>query len=225
MFGGSDIELRSFIANLQMGKKAHFASSGYSRSSDRIEMLKSAGYMYTWQRNAEGLSIATVFLPDLFRLDPGMVDPLGVNFIVLPTEAWIRSQKIVDAQSIVRHAKRTEVPLSDQQLEALVPVAFLFAAYLDRRTQAPLLSDGRFYLQLLLASLKIGLASWPQEYYHEEFGINRRMAFKVTDAESVGLARGIAFSSTHNQVETLLAEEVQRFFTLTKGRLDRKSVV
>jgi hypothetical protein len=223
MFAGADTEIRPFVSNLVLGRKAEFEKSNvhaYSsrKRGDRLELLRSAGYQITYQREAEGV-IATVFLPDLFRLDPGMVDVEGVRFIVLPTNEWVGTQK-VEATPLVQHALRFYPQIEEKTLIELAPIAFLFAAYLDRRTRCPLLSDGRFYLQLLLACLEQGLASWSnaRDRYHyggEEFGKHSSLMFYEKDTADVGLAPGIAFKSSHAQIEELLASEVDRFFTAT----------
>jgi hypothetical protein len=226
MFAGSDAEMRAFVANLQMGKKAVFGSGSerYKRG-DRLELLRSAGYTFAWQRDLErDVSIATAFLPDLFRMDPGMVDPGGVSFVCLPTQAWVDAQRFdpSDLAAAVQHGEKLNTPHTVEQLAALVPMAFLFAVYLDRRTQAPLLADGRFYLQILLASLADGMASWPLEgsYYsrHDhEWGINGALGFRCIDTVKVGLARGLAFSASHATIEAFLAREVATFFSLQGG--------
>jgi len=224
MFAGSDAELRAFAANLQMGKKAMFGSgSNRSKRGDRLELLRSAGYAFAWQRDAErDVSIVSAYVPDFFRVDPGMVDPSGAHFVCLPTQAWMDAQTFDRRElvAIVQHAEKLNSGRSVEELIALVPMAFLFAVYLDRRTRAPLLADGRFYLQLLLAALADGLASWPTDgsyhYTHRDsdWGINKALGFCCIDTATVGLARGLAFSASHEAVEAFLAREVATFFAL-----------
>jgi hypothetical protein len=223
MFAGSDQEMRPFAANLVTGRKVSFGhSSGYrSRKEDRLEILRSAGYQLTWQRELEG-SIATIFLPDLFQLDPGMVDVTGANFIALPTLEWIANQKI-EMGRILKHATKLKYPLGEDVLAAMIPLSFLFCAYLDRRTRCPIYSDDRFYLQLMLACLNEGLASWPttggQYHYREpEFGRNPSFKFTAHWITDVGLATPIAFHANHEEVERVLAEQVALFFKITGGR-------
>lgn len=223
MFAGSDAEMRPFMANLTGGRKATFTkgdSHNYSRKAgERLELLRSAGYQITWQRESEGV-IATAFLPDLFRADPGMVDPSGVRFIVLPTTTWASEQKI-DTAPILEHVARLGYPVTGETLPALVPVSFLFSLYLDRRTRCPLLSDGRFYLQLLLACLDKGYASWSgaekYSFRDREWGRHTSHGFYEVDTADVGLLPGIAFTANHADVETLLAEQVSKFFQQTGG--------
>lgn len=217
MFVGSDQEMRAFTANLTTGRKAEFPSQTYGRRSvDRIELLKTARYQTVWQREPEG-SIVTTFLPELFNMDPGMVDTEGASFIALPTLAWLADQKIDDVAAIMRHGKDflpKGVELEEDILARLVPMSFLFCTYLDRRTRCPLVSDGRFYLQFLLVCLRDGLASWSQDrfYHHNNFGIQRSFMFTESDTENVGLAPGIAFKATHERLEEVLAEQVSLYF-------------
>lgn len=232
MFAGSEQELRPFVMNLRSGRKGVFIkSNGYTRSKDeKLEFLKSCGFETTWQREVEG-SIATVFLPELFQMDPGMVEVAGANFIVLHTKEWANRQSI-DINPLVRHVRdmipknrEGEPYLPSDSLAELVPSAFLFSAYLDRRTRCPLLSDARFYLQLLVACLTEGLASLPRasgSYYNsydrKEFGINGFFGFETQGLDDLGFATPIAFSAGHSEIERVLAEQVTLFFQKTGGR-------
>ena len=219
MFGGSDQELRAFMANLTLGRKAHFPkpSNDYSRRKvNCLEILKSAGYQITWQREEEG-SLATIFLPDLFQIDPGMVDPAGARFVLLPTKTWAHTQSL-DIPSLVAHANLCNYQeFSPEQLAAWAPMSFLFAAYLDRRTRCPLVADGRFYYQLMLSCLEHGLASFattPNRYSEEFFGQHPKQQYHENDTSSVGLLPGLAFNSNHETLDALLAREVALFFKL-----------
>jgi hypothetical protein len=233
MFAGSDQELRPFAANLKAGRKAIFPKrdAGYTRSKeDKLELLKSAGYEQTWQREPEG-SVVTTFLPDLFSLDPGMIDTKGIAFIVLPTVDWKGAQKI-EVGPIVQHARSFKHAVTDDQLADWVPLAFLFAAYLDRRTRCPIPPDGRFHLQLLLAALRDGLASWstPRDSYrgyHDERPFGEHAAFRFTEVgtAAVGLMPGLAFKSKHDALEKLLADEVALFFKATRGGTKRPAAM
>lgn len=222
MFAAGEQELRPFMANLVQGRKVLLGEQrqSYRKKEDRMEFLRSAGYQVTWQREAEG-AVVTVFLPDLFRLDPGMVDPKGATFVLLPPTSWSEHQGI-DAEPIVNHVLSLDMcPLDKEALTALVPLSFLFSTYLDRRTRCPLVSDGRFYLQVLLASLRAGLASWSisdaASYRQLEFGQHSHFRFLEADTASVGLNRGVAFQATHEAIGEMLAEEVKVFFEATGG--------
>ncbi len=223
MFAGSDAELRPFAANLKLGRKAERDTQSYSRrggDSERYEFLKSIGYHMAWQREAEG-SLVTLYHPDLFRLDPGMVDPRGLNFVMLVPKDWAAQQRL-DVQQPVQHVLRSGIkcPLSAKTLEAWVPTAYLFAAYVDRRTRCPLIADGRFYLQLLIAALQKGMVSLPGgdlRYHHsrDDWGYNPKLAFATDGLEGVGISHALAAKADHVDFEAFLAEQVQLFFELT----------
>lgn len=219
MFGGSDNELRAFIANLRVGRKAVIPRSGYSRSkSEEYEFLKSSRYQVLWQREEEG-SIATLYLPTLFQMDPGLVDPTKMQFVLLPTREWHDRQKI-DSRALVQHAIRLGHEVEVQQIIDWTPLSYLFASYVDRRTRCPLIADGRFFMQLLLACLSAGLASFTTEKYSyrsEGFGRHPDVCFNENETSSVGLLPGLAFKTDHTTFEALLASEVESFFRLTQG--------
>jgi hypothetical protein len=223
MFAGSEQELRAFVANLTTGRKAIFPKNNrYSRAKDdQLEILKSAGYQTIWQRETEG-AIATLYLPELFQMDPGMVDPMGIRFVLLPTMEWVQNQKL-EMLPLIRHAKRVGYEISTERLKELAPISYLFCTYLDRRTRCPLVSDGRFYLQLMLACLNCGVASfstasgYPSYNQDKIFGAHPESDFHEAGTDKVGLVPGIVFRSDHPTFETLLAEQVSIYFNTTKG--------
>src|SRR5690606_35338965 len=137
-FIGSDAEMRPFATNLKLGRKAEQTGRAGRSSAGRLEFLRSANYQLAWQREPEG-TILTVHNPDLFRLDPGMVDPAGATIVMLTPSWWLEAQTL---------------PVVDAR-------ASLFAAMLDRRTLCPLPADFDFYRLLLDASLVQGLALTP----------------------------------------------------------------
>ncbi len=219
MFAGSEQELRPFGANLMTGRKVMFADGkrAYGRKArEKLEVLRSAGFATIRQRTLDG-ALLTAYLPDLFQIDPGMVDPAGAKFICMPNIADMAAQTI-EVEPIARHVERLGHPLDASKLRALVPLSFLFAAYLDRRTRFPLLADGRFYLQLLCACLKEGLASWPAEtrsYRQEDFGHHSRFGFSAHAVDDVRLVEPIAFKATHDEIGAILDEQVTLFSALT----------
>ncbi len=222
MFAGSDAELRPFAANLKLGRKAERDTQSYNRrggDAERYEFLKSVGYNMAWQREPEG-SLVTLYHPGLFRLDPGMVDPQGLNFVTLVPKEWAAHQK-VDVQLPVEHVLRMgKSPITVKALEALVPTAYLYAAYLDRRTRCPLIADGRFYLQILIAGLAQGLTSLPGVDFRwpspkEDWGYHKTHGFVAYGLEHVGVLHALSTKSNHVSFETFLAEQVSLFFDYT----------
>jgi hypothetical protein len=226
VFAGSEGELRPFATNLAMGRKALVGEGGGYRSyrDNKMELLRSAGYVQTWQREAEG-AIVTAFQPDFFRADPGMVDPDGAKFIILAPSVWLDAQKI-DRRLIDVHVKRIHgAGLSEDQTlpSRTIALAYLFNLYLDRRTRCPLVGDGRFYVQVMLACLREGLASYPvrdeHSYGQRPFGHHASLGFlEKDDLAAVGIGGAVALKSGHKALEELLAREVELYFTTTKGK-------
>ncbi len=209
VLGGSDNELRPFVANLQTGRKADHPGGSKYQGTSRFEVLKSAGYHYAWQQTPLG-SIVTIFLPDLFRLDPGMVDPKGIQFCLLPSLDWLTPP---DPQAEAFLAK-LKVPTEDPAVLHALTLAPLFVAFLDRRTRCPLIPDPRFYALLIVGALTHGLATWSvTDYYHSRnWGEHKNLSYKEHETTTVGYARGLAFKATHEEFETFLAEQVRLFF-------------
>lgn len=196
-FAGTDTELRPFVANLRLGRKAE---CGY-KGREKYEVLKSAGFQCSWQRTPVG-SLVTLFAPDLFCLDPGMVDPKGVTFCILPARGWLRPAD-APVPACVPEEHRADV----------LGLAALFIAYLDRRTRCPLIPDPRFYVQVLAAALDEGFASFSKSTTWERQWGRNDSTFLEIDTADVGLAPGLTFCSSHEQLETFLAEQVKTFFS------------
>jgi hypothetical protein len=196
---GSDNELRPFVANLRTGKKATVGDRG----RQRFEVLKSAGFQCAWQRTAKG-SLVTLFAPDLFCLDPGMVDPKGVSFVLLPARSWLRPSDV-------------QVPdcVPEERVADVRALAPLFIAYLDRRTRCPLIPDARFYAQVLANALDQGLASWSGGW-QREWGTSGN--FVEVDTADAGYAPAVLFNASHETLEDFLAEQVRTYFGATEEK-------
>jgi hypothetical protein len=216
MLAGSENELRPFVANLRIGKKAETLGNGYRRrGAEKLEILKSCKFQCVWQRYPEGCT-ATLFEPTLFRLDPGMVDPLGVSFCILFDREWVSRVPMEPkiAQYIVKHFPK--VP--GDKIEHLMRLAPLFVAYLDRRTRCPLIPDPRFYAQILCGALENGLASLEREadkyynsYYDKPWGVHS-IAHETYRPEDAGILTSLAMKTDHPTLEEFLAEQVQIYF-------------
>ncbi len=206
------------------------------------EFMKSAGFKVLWQRYPEG-SLASVHLPDLVALDPGMVDPKGITFVVSEGRDYLAAEaKKMKVAEIVSYAKYLpmvkevnepsldrwghvysgwEKPLSDETLAELVPLAYLFVLYLSNRSRAPIPPDGKFYLQVLLACLQRGLASFSLgDGYGDDrrFGRNKVYQFKEEGLEVGRLAPGIAFKASHEEIEETLAATCASYFKRVEGK-------
>ena len=220
MFAGSDQELRAFMANVTAGRLVMCERSRnvYRHGKeDRLEFLRSARYQTIWQREEEG-TVATVYLPDLFKVDPGMVDPSGIGFVLLPPQEW-HAEQTLPTSALAKHLERCKYPeLEPDWAHEWGTTAHLFAAYLDRRTRCPLIADGRFYVQLLAACLKNRLASFARKDSFSVRGFGVCHDYYETDTQAVGFRPGLVFKSGHTEFEALLAQEVETFFRLTGKR-------
>lgn len=236
---------RPFVANLKMGRTAYSPGSNYRDSTEEFEFLKTAGYQYLTQRVPGGNTI-TIFMPDLFRADPGMVDPAGVSFCLLPTTAWLAEQtKHIDMPSVLSHAQKLyeprhlgievyrrwnephdpgeEIRLREALLQKLIPLSTLFALYLDRRTHCPIVPDVRFQLQMLVSALSQGLAWLPGSGYSKEWGKASGAGYKTELDERLGFAEGVACKASHESIEGLLSIEIERYFTAIAPKRLRKA--
>jgi len=227
MVGGSETEIRPFVTNLMLGKKADMPGR-FRSEGKRFELLKSAGYQYIWQRIPEKgpdgrvdvKAIVMAFLPDLFRMDLGMVDPEGVNFCLLPTNEWV-GQSTIDPNPSVVHVRtafgKVGIPIPDDDLRQLVPTAILFCAFLDRRTRCPLIADTCFYLQLFCSALAQGIAGWTRGDAHNTWGRHANLYLEEVGIEDVRIGLGVACKATHGELETFLAEQVKIYFEVKNG--------
>lgn len=227
-----------FLMNAKMGKKAHTDRECY-------EWLRSAGYVHALQKTDAGV-LATIYLPDLFRQDPGMVDPQGVTFVALPSAAFLAEQaRRIDVEAAVQHVAaittpstfgispdRWNAPVGEKEyakqrdlLRDLAPLAPLFALYLDRRTRCPILPDTRFQLQVFVRFLKDKRASLRAEgSYNDSFGQVRSM-LRGDLPEELGYGTPVACRASHEDVEQILADETEAFFAAVNGKPRRRAAV
>lgn len=232
MIAASEHEATPFVENLRAGRRAVLADGSKQRNNKPaiFECLRSAGYRFEAQRHPEG-TVWQAYLPDLFRLDPGMVDPQGITFIVSPlrdTPEWHAATAPAVVAPAVEHIRKIgyfgpgkhdrwesydkgyPYP-TPEQVRELAPLASFFAVYLARRTRAPLIPDPRFYLQLLIAMLREGAASLTtRERYANDvyFGEHTKLGFVEEGIADVGLVPGVACKVKHDDLEAVLAEQV-----------------
>ena len=210
----TEAQIRPFMANLQTGSKA--ISSGTKHTQSTFEFLRSARYTYATQR-FEGMGVATIYLPELWDINPGMVDPTEVRFAMVPSYQWsVDHSGNLPINAMVGHALANSGNKTREELELLCPTASLFCSYLDNRTRAPITPDPCFHLQLLLACLEAGIA---KEAIHIENSGYRRWdrrdsEFKVVGKDHLGLASIVGFKSTHDEFNTVLSECTDRYFAV-----------
>ena len=163
-FAASEGEIRPFVANLLCGRVAvplSSANRSYRRNrtaESGYEFMRSAGYKVIYQRHEEG-SIATIFLPELLDLDPGMVDPKGIKFVVIPGADYLADEaKKMPVQDVVDYARALplvkevneperdwqghirqgwEEQLSREKLAEWVPLSYLVALRLFEQVTGP----------------------------------------------------------------------------------------
>lgn len=224
VLASSEHEMRAFVANLLSGRPAE-RGGRYSRATDRFEILKSAGYLRYSKRIGNGV-VTTFLLPDLFRIDPGMVDPSGIRFCVLPAKAWVAAQRfdleaarrrLLDLADVseadIHELVRTYNPrgslltplLSDDGLHLLLSEGSLLLAYLDRRCRFPILFDPVFgaWLALVTQYRNLLVRKDPNNY---------RSPYEIHGADDVNVHKGFAFMSTHEAFGEVLSEELQRWY-------------
>lgn len=230
--GSGEAEASPFMANLRLGYRVTtLQPANNARRSkyndNEYEFLRSAQYAWRAARYPGIGTITQAYMPEFYRLDPGLVDPAGVRFGLLPSVAWTDAHAShIDARAMLAHLKATHWPRIGENLlpaEAmeLTRVASLFLVYLDRRTRCPLVPDSRFALQVLVSALEKGYATrgntektrpvggssgerWGRGRwgYVEEF---------ITEAR---LHPGIMCHAEHKHLEPFLANEVAIYFAV-----------
>lgn len=219
---GSENQLRPFVANLLLGRKAETTE----RRGNRFEILKSAKFQAAWQRYPEGSSV-TLFSPESFRLDPGMVDPKGVSFCLAPSIDWLPSKPV--SLDILGWVEKLNLPIPMEKIGSVVRLAPLFIAYLDRRTRCPLIPDEKFYVQVLAHALSQGLATWSTDadgsgwYNRGSYGQHANLRYTEYNVEQAGLVPGVAVSCQHTTLETFLAQQVELYFQLKNGMKEKSN--
>ncbi len=193
-YAATEYGAKAFTINLRTGR---VAMDGQSSGSDVIEFMKSDEYVWpSPQRIPSAIPggstsiVQTVYLPELFDLDPGLVDRTSVRFVVMPPLRSIDAEikKLDDSQRrdlfrmlsadgvILRGESGSGCPLSPHQdadssskeiafseraALALAVISSHLCARLDRRTRCPLLPDLAYRTLLTMHALKEGLATLP----------------------------------------------------------------
>lgn len=246
---GTERATRPFVANLQTGHRAALVPYRPDQALTpspvaRIELLKSAGYRFLWQRLTGGsdgpLVLVTAYLPELFVLDPGMIDPEGIAFLALTPTWWAEQERAALAHdtatrtTVVAHLKAlagrgrdTWRGFTPETWLDLLPQAVHVVSFLERRTPRPLVSTPAFTLQLFLAGLEQGIWTRPLP---TTAGGTRPLAAPADEwawayhtdsapvvahnAEAVGLEPPIACRTTQAQLDAFLAAQVTRYFAV-----------
>lgn len=197
-YAGSEQETKMFNINFLQGNKAY---KGY-HNKERFHLLKTAGYKAHTKKVGSDV-VTTVYLPHLFWVDPGMVDPEKIEFMLLMSTKWALSQKFdlkaarewITGKVWMRPA---DLNMTDADLTVILAEAVLFHMYLDRRSRYPMPTHPHFSLALMKACISAGLAE--------------RAAHRHTYTESgltqLGIPPTLALTASHEHFGDVLAKEV-----------------
>lgn len=187
---GSTQELRAFVANLRMGRRAYLRGARYSEQG-WIAIPKTAPYRWDFQSGPNDTAIATSYLPELFELEPTTL-PDRVQFVLAPPTWWLDAQEPLVAG--VPEGRRRDAA-----------AAGLFASYLDRRTRLPLINDVDFHLQLWEAAHGEGWCTEPTAYPRSGQLYGRQ----GVDAPGLEYVRWI--DASQEAVEACITAETRRY--------------
>lgn len=229
---GSLAALRPFLANFHSkGERANLTDTErrWGNDSHWFRCLKTGNYEAIWQRgtHADGEQLVTLFQRPLFEVDPGMIDPHTCQFLSKPPRWWCDEQlAMVQADRelcgrVLDHAHwlklgaaenrlKLTVTFDDNEVIATLPLAAHFMMCLDKRTRRPLINHLDFAVQLYLAALQQGYATTSSDsgwsWAAHKWG---RETFK--EVGTGNFARGVIFSSTHDVLDALLADQIKLY--------------
>ena len=191
-YAATDQEARAFTANLRTGRRA-IVRNVHGGTDGTIEVLKTSGHRFVFERRS-GTTIVPAFLPELFELDPGLLGE-RVSFVWAPPTWWVEREVASPALAPFPEAERRELVLAGH-----------FAAFLDRRTPLPILSDPVFHRRLYRAARA-------QPWFVEPDGSprNRGRLFVYPD-ELVGLELAALVDVDHAAFEDFLRRETTTYY-------------
>lgn len=205
VLGGSELEMKAFMANLLTGRIAEQAKH------TRFEFLRSVGWAHHTVKIGGG-AVTTLYLPELFRIDPGMVDPDMVRFVVIPPKAWVESQcfDLAEARSVFKRLSGEPWVATDAEVHLRLAEGVLFLSYLDRRCRYPIPFAPALGAWLVMRFQSYGYLSRDGQSYGRD-------SYRVTGAERVNALPGFAFSVGHEALGDVLSAEIQQWFEVTRG--------
>lgn len=191
------------MANLRTGRKADLGEKDWSRKTPpRMEFMKSEKYALLTQRTPFGIA-GTLYLPAIYNLDPGMIDPVGIQFALVLQRQHVQDLQW-DRRQALDHCAKVGVPVTEST-ERLLDLAPYVAGYIDRRTRCPLPVDTRFYAQLMYAALNIDMME--SSLYSA-----RRTGLHAEGLDDAGMLPAVAWRCTHEDFEKFLAQQAKLFF-------------
>lgn len=215
VLAGSELELRAFMANLMTGKVAIVDNRDRAYDAlrgNKYEILRSAGYAHHTVKLGGG-AVTTLYLPDLVCIDPGMVDPDYIRFIVIPAMAWVTAQSfdLIEARAIVERLAGMSWDITDTDLHNTLAEGVLFLAYLDRRCRYPIPFSPALgaWLMMVCEQKRVLHRPAPQCSYHHKYHV-----FGAKNAQS---HPGFAFGAKHEDLSEILSSEIPRWFSALDG--------
>lgn len=192
-YAGTEHACRAFTANFRAGLPA--SPKRRSNAEDDFEIPKKAYYRWTRQKVARG-AITWAYLPSVFHLEP-TDNKETVEFVSMPPTWWVQRQ--------AWELRKQFGPEAEDAAKAA-----LFAAYVDRRTELPVLQDLGFQLRLYRAATKQRWFETPRGY---RWGDGLLYAEGI---ERLGLEPPVAVRAEKKEFDAFLSVETKRFYDEVK---------
>lgn len=217
--GASEGEIRAVVANLRMGKEAQFVGASPTRRDATLEFLKSHKHSLAFQRLRSGV-VATFTAPDIFNVNPGMVEPSGIKFItmVTPKDLEVPWDKDAAFATVCKYADQESAKAPYRYdadvfwFKRFIPYAPYVIQQLDARSRAPLLADPSFYALLLYFMVREGMAGVSSADSWESRRVKGIMgSLYAYNMESLGFAPPMGVRCSHEDFEALLAKAATWF--------------
>lgn len=187
--------VRGFIAHLTAGRPAVLRSRHGHEEPRQVE--HHAGLEWAEpQRTRDGITIATAWLPELCRLDPGRM-PERIRFLFAPSTAWVEAQI---ATPLIADLG------PDRELQADAAVGSLFAAFVGTRTAWPIVPDPRFHAALWRAAQQQELCVAPSGSPGYPGGL-----WTYPAKGPAGIPSAVMVDCSHAEWEALLRTETRAF--------------
>lgn len=215
VLGAADEEARPLLENLRAGERATLKGEEVYSSRSQLELLRSANYAFHLQRTGEG-TLITAYLPELFEFQPGLLDPDGVRFVVVPARQDVDAipVSVEETRVVVRHLEVLEE--TAEASRELCAMAALWAAYFDQRSELPIPPELSFRVQLYLAALQEGIASTTLPLRGSgdgdvHAGQHAALGFRLYVSRGFPLVPGVATKATHEELGVFFAEQIERY--------------
>lgn len=214
---------RPFHANLSLGEVADSSSDTPNAPSSptflgRVQTLKSLKYSRIRQVCSTGV-VVTSYLPYVFDIDPGMVDPDKISFCVAPPVDWLeglyRATNLHDliepSRGYVQRKWLVSIPY--ERMRIIVGTAPMVSMFLDHRSKAPILKDLWFQVLLFLNLLGEGqarIATGGNRYWNDsKWGESPR--FVCHHPEAMKISCAVQMIGTHETFEDTLGKTLAEF--------------